>query len=181
MAQQFRLVLKSGPDNIKKYQEKGTQDFKRGEMVKLVGTGTTALLTTATGSLSTGILGVAAKDGQNTTTPAEKAEVYIVTPEQVWELHVDDGKLPRTDYSLGDAYKVKQITNATYTITREAEAASTTISMRGPVIITTAATARGGLIILGYADGVAKSKKGQKVLVRFGVDACESHTGRTPS
>lgn len=181
MAQQFRLVLKSGPDNIRKFQEKGTQAFKRGEIVKLVGTGTTALLSTATGDTSADILGVAARDGQNTTTPPEKAEVYVVTPDQVWELHVDDGKIPRTNYSLGDAYEMKQLTSATYTLTREAETASTTVSMRGPVLLTTTATARAGLVIVGYADDATKTKKGQKVLVRFGVDALQASLGRTPA
>lgn len=180
MAQQFRLVLKSGSDNIRRFQEASAQGFKRGELVKLAGTGTTALLATMSGSLSTDILGVAAKDGQDTTTPAEMAEVYVVTPEQVWELHVDDGKIPRTNYSLGDAYKISQLTSANYTITREDETASATVAMRGPVLKTGTATARGGLVLVGYSSDATKAKKGQKVLVRFGVDALQASIGRTP-
>lgn len=182
MTQYFKLALKSGPDNIRYFQEKGTQAWRRGELVNIAGTGTTALVSTATGSASTGWLGVAAKKGQNTTTPSEKAEIYVVTPDQVWELHVDDGKIPRTNYSLGDAYKTKLLTSATYTMTRAAETASTTVNMRGPVLTTTTATgANSGLIIVGYADDATKTKKGQKVLVRFGPAACQSLAGRTPS
>jgi len=172
MAQKFRLVLKSGPDNLTKYTEDGTESFKRGELVKLTGTGTGVDVVAATGALSTGILGVAAKDGQNTTTPSEKAEVYVVTPEQVWELHVNANKKPNTAFTLGDAYQVKHTANTSFTITREAETASTTVSMRGPVLCTTvAATASQGLVMVGWGDEATKGKKGQKVLVRFAPDA----------
>jgi len=66
-------------------------------------------------------------------------------------------------------------------MTREAETASTTVNMRGPVVVTTAATARGGVVIIGYADEATRTKKGQKVLVRFGVDALQTQIGRTPA
>jgi len=179
MAQQFRLVLKSGPDNIRKFTEDADESFKRGELVKLTGTTTGCDVVAITGTPSTGLLGVAAKNGQNTTTPPEKAEVYVVTPEQVWELHATDGKKPNTAYTLGEAYKVDQLTSATFTVTREAETASTTVSMRGPVLVTgTATTASQGLVLIGYADEATKGKKGQKVLVRFAPDACQTLKGR---
>lgn len=172
MAQQFRLVLKSGPDNIRKFPEGGTQTFKRGELVKLSGTKTAVTVTVVTtnASISDGILGVAAKKGQNTTTPPDKAEVYVVTPEQVWELHAAANKKPNTNYTLGHNYKVLQVPNTSFTMTREVEAASTTVSMRGPVLGTTDATNTKGLVLVGYNDAT-KGKKGQKVLVRFTDDS----------
>ena len=170
MAQQFKLVLKSGPDNLRLFPEKtSTATYKRGELVRITGTAAVAGVTAAqTGSQSAGILGVAAKDAQGTTTPTEKAEVYVVTPEQVWELHAISGKKPSTCYVLSDAYKWKHTSDASFTITREHETASATISMRGPVVGTTVAgTANQGLIVVGYSDDATKGKKGQKVLVRF--------------
>jgi len=178
MAQQFRLVLKSGPDNIRKFDEDASESFKRGELVKLTGATTGCDVVAATGSISTGILGVAAKKGQNVATPTEKAEVYVVTPEQTWELHVNANKAPNANYTLGEAYKVLQITNTSFTMTREAETVSTTVNVRGPVLITTtAATASQGLVIIGW-DDATKAKKGQKVLVRFAPDGCQTLKGR---
>lgn len=172
MAQQFRLELKSGPDNIRKFTENASESFKRGEMVKCTGTGTAADITHVTASVSAGILGVAAKNGVNTTTPTRnEAEVYVVSPEQVWELHVESNTKPNTAYTIGANYKVDQVTSTNFTITREAETASTTVSMRGPVLRTTAASADHGLVLLGFSSEATRGKKGQKVLVKFADEA----------
>ena len=162
MAQQFRLQLKSGPDNLKPYKEDASQSFKRGEVLKVTDTTEVAA---CTGSFDSGILGVAAADGQNTTTPSDKAQVYVISLDQVWALHVNSAKKP-TSYSIGANYKIKQTSNASFTITRENEASSTTVSMRGPVLLTSAATANEGAVVVGYIEGT-KAKKGQQILVRF--------------
>lgn len=168
---QFRLTLKSGPDNIRRFTENATESFKRGELVKCTGTGTAADITKVTGTQSAGILGVAAIDGQNTATPADDANVYVISPEQVWELHVESNKKPNTAFTIGANYKVKYASSTNFTITREAETASTTISIKGPVLKTTAASADHGLVLLGFSDDATKGKKGQKVLVKFADEA----------
>lgn len=180
MAQQFRLELKEGPDNIKKFTENASQTFKRGEMIKATGTGTAADVTHITASVSASILGVAAKNGVNNATPAaNEAEVYVVSPEQLWAVHVESNKKPNTAFTLGANYKIDQLTATNFTITREAETASTTVSMRGPVLRTTAATtASQGVVLVDYADEATKGKKGQKVIVRFAPDCCQSYKGR---
>ena len=166
MAQQFRLVLKSGPDNITPYKEDATQSFKRGELIKI--TDNTEVGAATGNSIEDGILGIAAKDGQNTATPPNKAEIYVITPEQVWELHVAKGVAP-TAYALGANYEINQTTESSYTITREAETTSATVSIRGPVLaaVTKTATANQGVILIGYSSDATKAKKGQKVLIRF--------------
>ena len=179
MVQQFRLVLKSGPDNIRKFTEDESETFKRGEMVKVSGTGTAGDILAATGEISDGILGVAAVKGHNRTTKVrQEGEVYVISPEQLWEIHVSSDKKPNTAYSLGANYDVAQVTSTNFTITREAETASTTVSMRGPVLRTTAAnTASQGLVLVGYADEATRGKKGQKLIVRFAPAACISLVG----
>ena len=179
MVQQFRLVLKSGPDNIRKFTEDESETFKRGEMVKASGTATAGDILAVGADVETDILGVAAVDGHNRTTKVrQEGEVYVVSPEQLWEIHVSTNTKPNTAYTLQANYDVAHVTSTNFTITREDETASTTISMRGPVLRTTAAgTASAGLVLVGYADEATKGKKGQKVIVRFAPGACQSLHG----
>lgn len=172
MAQQFRLQLKSGTDHIRKFTENATETFKRGEMVKCTGTASAADIAHITASVSAGILGIAAKDGVNAATPPRhEAEVYVVSPEQTWELHVESNTKPNTAYTIGANYKVDQVTSTNFTITRENETASTTVSMRGPVLRTTAASGDHGLVLLGFHSEATRGKKGQKVIVKFADEA----------
>lgn len=164
---QFRLILKSGPDHLRRFTENASESFKRGDIVKMTGSGATADVTKITAEVETGILGVAAIDGQNVAAPPNDANVYVIAPDQVWELHVQTNKKPNTAYTIGANYKVDWISSTNYTITRDAETASTTISVVGPILETTTATAGTGLVLLGYSDDATKAKKGQKVLVRF--------------
>lgn len=165
---QFRLVLKSGPDKIRGYKEDAAQSFKRGELIKPTDTTEIGAFTGST--VDTAILGVAAKDGQNTTTPSEKAEIYVISPEQVWELHVASGTKP-TAYTIGHNYQINMTptSNTAFVITREKETASASITVRGPVLntSTTGAGTHEGVVIVGYSSDATKDKKGQKVLVRF--------------
>ena len=180
MVQQFRLVLKSGPDNLRKYTEDENMTFKRGEMVTLTGTAPADDIEVVGADAEDAILGVAAADGHNRDTKVrQEAEVYVVSPEQLWEIHVDTDETPDTSYTLGANYDVSQTVVTNFIITRENETATTTISMRGPVLRTTAATTDGqGLVLVGYADEATKNKKGQKVIVRFGPGACQTYKGR---
>jgi len=172
MAQQFRLELKSGPDKIRPYKEDASQVFKRGELIKVTDTTEVGALTG--NSVATGVLGVAAADGQSSATPLNKAQVYVVTPEQTWEIHAASGVKP-TAYSIGGNYKVKmkQTAVTNFAITREAETSSTTVSIRGPILAATTkvGSTSQGVVVIGYSDDATKDKKGQKLLVRFPSEA----------
>lgn len=159
---QFTLTQISGPTNIRKFTEKATQSYAIGEAV-YESTGIKKL----TGTVSTGIMGVAVRKGANVATPpAMNARVSVITPDQVWELHIVSNKKPTSLVMFGN-YKLKYTSNASFAITRLDATASTTISVKGPVIVTTVAgTADQGLVVVGFSDSLG-TKKGQKVLVRF--------------
>lgn len=161
----FRLELKSGKDNIREFPEKASQTFKRGQLLKISGStpGSAALLS-ATGGVSTAVLGVAAKDGQNAATPSDNVPVYVVTPEQVWELHAKSGKKPTTAYTIGKNYKIALTSTASFVMTPEDKSSTTKVSVAGPVLSTSSASAGQGVVLVGYRAG---GKKGSKVLVRF--------------
>ena len=168
----FRLDLKSGKDNIREFPEKASQAFKRGQLLKVSGStpGSAALATTTTTAIASGILGVAAKDGQNSATPANEVPVYVVTPEQVWELHVKSGKKPTSAYTIGANYKIALTSTASFVMTPEDKSSTTKVSVAGPVL-STATSAAKGAVLVGYRAG---GKKGSKVLVRFAPDATVS-------
>jgi len=165
----FRLDLKTGKDNIREFPEKASQAFKRGQLLKVSGStpGSAALLS-ATGGVSTGVLGVAAKDGQNSATPANDVPVYVVTPEQVWELHAKSGKKPTSAYTIGANYKIALTSTANFVMTPEDKSSTTKVSVAGPVLSTSTVTAGKGAVLVGYRAG---GKKGSKVLVRFAHNA----------
>lgn len=168
---QFRAELVSGPPNIRRFTQKTGQSYAVGDLVK-----ESSGICAVTGTVSTGIHGVAVKAGGSATASLTNlARVSVITPEQVWKLHMTAGKKPSSCTVL-NAYKLKITSNASFTITRLNEATSTTVSVKGPVVGTTvAATANQGVIVMGYADGLG-AKKGQCVLVRFAAEACAFKT-----
>jgi hypothetical protein len=97
-----RFSLVSGPENLRIFDEKASQTFKRGDILVL--SSNQVKLATGTG-ISADMLGVAAADASGTT--AADIPVYVFSSEQVWRALPNTAKKP-TSFSLGVDYKIKQ-------------------------------------------------------------------------
>ena len=164
---QFRAELNSGPTNLRKVTEKASQTYVIGDVLKY-SSGAAQALTTTTGK-NTPFLGVAAKKGQNLATPVDKSDVYIFSPEQVWEIHAKAGKKP-SSYTINTNYKLLLTSNASFTITPLNGTATTKISVKGPVVSTGAGGSGAGVVVVGWSS-MGYNKKGQTLLVRFAESA----------
>jgi hypothetical protein len=118
----FGFVLKSGNPNIRFYPEQSTtQVFNKGSLVKMNAAGTISDITTESDStksttIESGAWGIAAegKSGVDGTL----IPVYVITPEQEWEVHAEKAKKPNTDgaLDLGNAVKLAYSASTAYTL-----------------------------------------------------------------
>jgi hypothetical protein len=129
----FGFVLKSGNPNVRNYPEQSTtQTFNKGSLVKLNAAGTVSDMTTESDSTSTvtvesGCFGIAGKDA--TGVANSLIPVYVITPEQEWEVHAEQGKKPNTDgaLDLGDAVKLMYSASTSYTLSNGTTSTNTTV------------------------------------------------------
>ncbi len=160
------LTLVSGPPNVRGFEPNTNATIEAGQLVKLTGTPgkITTILGTGNTKTSTGFLGVAGKKTSSASSGASKIPVYIITPEQVWDLHVLNNKNP-SSLKWGENYKLKWVSTTAFTLSPVKGSGTATPSLKGTVLSTSAATAEQGAILVAARDNEAK--KGSKVLVRF--------------
>ena len=168
----FGFVLKSGNPNIRIYPEASTtQTFNKGSLVQLSATGTVSDMTTEDNTTSTlssvesGCWGIAMKD--HTSVANSDIPVYVITPEQEWEVHTDRAKKPNTGtlYDLGNAVKLKYSCSASYTLS-DGDSNTNKTTVGAWYASNSAATATKGAIIVGHRRG-EEGTLGGRVIVRF--------------
>jgi len=167
----FGFVLKSGNPNTRIYLEKSTtQTFNKGSLVKLASDGlisdmTTEDNTTSTVTVESGCWGIAQKD--HTSVANSEIPVYVITPEQEWEVHCQKDKKPNTGtlYDHGDAVKLMYTCSASYTVSNGVSSNSDN-TVGAWVAKDSAATATKGAIIVGHRRG-EEGTKGGRMIVRF--------------
>lgn len=167
----FGFVLKSGNPNTRIYlEESTTQTFNKGSLVKLSGSGTVSDMTTEldTGSttvVESGCFGIAGK--AKTGVASSEIPVYVITPEQEWEVHTDRAKKPSTGtlYDLGDAVKLKYSATTSYTLS-DGDGNTITTDVGAWYAADSAATSTKGAIIVGHRRG-EEGTLGGRVIVRF--------------
>lgn len=169
----FGFQLKSGNSNVRFFSEASTQSFNDGDLVAVNTAGKVAQFTTPsnstkTTSVSSGILGVAAKDASGTA--GTRIPVYIITPEQEWEVHGAPSKKPSTAtlFDEGDLVKLayKAVTN--YTLSNGTTSMTTTV---GAWYAKHSAATNNGAVVVAYRRG-EEGTKGGRLIVRFTSAAC---------
>jgi hypothetical protein len=172
----FGFVLKDGPTNIRNFSEGSTQAFNKGDIVKM-SSGKVVQFTTPSDSTKTttgiesGIIGVAAKDA--TGTANSLIPVYVITPEQVWEVHAQPGKKPSTKATYDEGKNVKLAYKAVTTYTLSNGTTTSTTTVGAWYAQSTTGSAGKGVVIVGYRRG-DEGIKGGRMLVRFTSHACDS-------
>lgn len=171
----FGFVLREGNPNVRLYEEHGTtQTFNKGDLVVLSSGGDVchkvkASTTTTTTAISTGIIGVAGKDA--TGTDNSLIPVYVISPEQVWEVHAAPSVKPNTAAYLdkGDLVKLayKAVTN--YTLSNGTTSMTTDVGAW--YAKNSAAGAGTGAVVVGVRRG-EEGTKGGRLLVKFTSHAC---------
>ena len=166
----FGFVLKRGNPDVRLYLEASTQTFNKGSLVKLSTAGLVSQMTiedseTATTKIESGCWGIAAKDA--TGTAGSEIPVYIITPEQEWEVHTIRTKKPNTGtlYDHGDAVKLMYDAAASYTVS-DGNGNTNKVAVGAWCAAHTAATATKGAIIVGHRRG-EEGTLGGRVIVRF--------------
>ena len=168
----FGFFLKCGNPNTRVYlEESTTQTFTKGSLVKLSGTGTFSDLTTESDTTSTltglsnGCFGIAQKD--HTSIANSEIPVYVITPEQEWEVHTDRAKKPNTGtlYDHGDAVKLGHTCSTSYTLS-DGNGNTNKITVDAWTASHAAASAANGAIIVGHRRG-EEGTLGGRVIVRF--------------
>ena len=175
----FGFVLKSGDPNIRVYPEASTtQTFNAGSLVKLSGTGTVSDLTTeddttsTLSSLESGCWGIAMKD--HTSVANSEIPVYVITPEQEWEVHTAKGTKPNTGslYDHGDAVKLMYTCSTSYTLS-DGDGNTNKTTVGAWIAKHSAAAATKGAVIVGHRRG-EEGTLGGRVIVRFTPLMCGS-------
>jgi len=170
----FGFVLRDGPNNIQLLSEGSTQSFNRGDIVKM-SSGKVVQFTTPSNStktttgIETGIIGVAARDATGTANTL--IPVYIITPEQLWEVHAQPGKKPSTKATYDEGKNVKLAYKAVTTYTLSNGTTTTTTTVGAWYAQSTAATGGAGVVIEKYRRG-DEGIKGGRMLIRFTSHAC---------
>ena len=169
----FRLgfILKEGPANIRYFKERSTTEtFQRGSPVKLNADGNledmlNEMTTGSTASSEDGYIGIAAKNKTGVT--GSLIPVYVLSQEQIWEVHSAKASKPNTasEYDPGDICKLQYSASDTYTFS---DGNGTTHKTPAAVwfVKHTAATATKGVIIMGHRRG-EEGTKGGRLLVSF--------------
>ena len=174
----FGFKLKEGPTNVRFFKENSTtQTFNKDSLVKLSATGLLSDMITESDStktvkVSTGAIGVAQKD--HTSVANSLIPVYVISPEQVWEVHAKPGAKPSTNtlYDDGDRVKLKYKATASYTLSDGDGNTITTTVGAWHADGDTAATAAGkGAIIIGHRRG-DEGTKGGRLLIKFSTYMC---------
>ena len=171
----FGFVLKEGNPNTRPFEEHGTtQTFNKGDLVVLSAGGDVchklaqSTASAATTAIGTGIIGIAGKDA--TGVDNSLIPVYVISPEQVWEVHAAPSVAPNTAAYLdkGDlallAYK--SVTN--YTLSNGTTTMTTDV---GAWYVSNAAGTNNGVAIVGVRRG-EEAIKGGRLLVKFTSYAC---------
>jgi hypothetical protein len=167
----FGFVLKSGNPNTRVYLEKSTtQVFNAGSLIKLASDGLISDMVTesdetATVKVSSGAWGIAQKD--STGVANSEIPVYVITPEQEWEVHTARTKKPNTNtlWDHGDAVKLQYDAAASYTLSDGASNTNKT-AVGAWVAADSAASATKGAVIVGHRRG-EEGTLGGRVIVRF--------------
>ena len=174
----FGFVLKSGNPNLRLFPENSTtQTFNKGSLVKLSSAGllsdqTTEDNTTSTATISADVWGVAQKD--HTSVANSLIPVYVITPEQEWEVHCEKGIKPNTGayLDLGDQVKLKYTCAKSYTVSNGVSS-NTDNTIGAWVAKNEAATATRGATIVAHRRG-EEGTKGGRVIIRFTSYICSA-------
>ena len=173
---QFGFKLKEGPTNVRNFKENSTtQTFHKDSLVKLSTAGLlsdilTELTTGATASHETGFIGVAQKD--HTGVANSLIPVYVISPEQVWEVHAAPSKKPNTGtlYDEGDAVKLAYAAKTAYTLSNGTTSMTTDVGAWYAAHAAASAAGKGAVVI-GYRRG-EEGRKGGRMLIKFSLYAC---------
>jgi hypothetical protein len=171
----FGFVLREGDPNVRLFSEGSTQAFNKGDPVSLASGKltqfTTPSTTGATSKISVGIIGIAADDASGTANT--KIPVYVISPEQVWEVHSKKGVKPSTKatYDEGKNVKINYLASTAYTLS-DGDSNTITTDVGAWYASSSAASAGGGVIIMEYRRG-EEGTKGGRMLVRFASHAAD--------
>lgn len=169
----FGFKLVKGDPNLQEFSEGSTQSFNAGDPVKM-SSGKLVQMTTPSDTSTTtvvesGFWGIAAKDASGTANT--QIPVYVIRPEQVWEVHAKRGTKPSTKatYDEGKSVKVSYYANTGYTVSDGTSTSTTTVGAW--YAASSAATSTKGIVIVNYKEGEA-GVQGGRMHVRFSSVAC---------